>query len=332
MTEKENLKAQAFLDLTPKKALKTIFNEYYPDEQKILVPYEVIFQYQGQIVKAQLYNEPMSLDDQDHCRGVFLFNDELFYLVVGPDQAEINAYEDRKDEITGEFVWTQVFSTNNFIVNSVEPHRAHFVLLDSMASCRLTGEKRAIAEKIYPDRIELKGTSEDEREAEIKKLTNDLFGLYLQLGGQLEDIRLMPDLWRHVHLMVGQTPVSLDAHLPTEEKAIQFWEGNLEKGYNVTIDFSRMRTHDQQAFVSEVCSELGIVDLEAIEDSELKEALDPTAIGQTYFYVSPNDTLAQAYCREYIREDRFWTENWKEELKKQSELQNTNGKSRVSHR
>lgn len=132
--------------------------------------------------------------------------------------------------------------------------------------------------------------------------------------------------------MVGQTPVSLDAHLPTEEKAIQFWEGNLEKGYNVTIDFSRMRTHDQQAFVSEVCSELGIVDLEAIEDSELKEALDPTAIGQTYFYVSPNDTLAQAYCREYIREDRFWTENWKEELKKQSELQNTNGKSRVSHR
>ena len=50
MTEKENT-SRAFLDLTPKKTLKTIFNEYYPDEQKLLVPYEVIFQYRGKSSK-----------------------------------------------------------------------------------------------------------------------------------------------------------------------------------------------------------------------------------------------------------------------------------------
>lgn len=219
MTEKENT-SQAFLDLTPKKALKTIFNEYYPDEQKLLVPYEVIFQYRGQIVKAQLYNEPKSVDDQDYCRGTFLFDDQLFYLVLEPNRSEINAYEDRKDEHSGQFEWTTVFTTNNFIVNPVEPHRAQFVLLNPMTSCRLSGEKREIAQKIFPDRIELKGTSVDEVNAEIQKLTNDLFSLYSLMGGQREDNALMPNLWQHVHIKLGQTPIRLDAYLPPEEKGL----------------------------------------------------------------------------------------------------------------
>lgn len=331
MTEKENT-SQAFLDLTPKKALKTIFNEYYPDEQKLLVPYEVIFQYRGQIVKAQLYNEPKSVDDQDYCRGTFLFDDQLFYLVLEPNRSEINAYEDRKDEHSGQFEWTTVFTTNNFIVNPVEPHRAQFVLLNPMTSCRLSGEKREIAQKIFPDRIELKGTSVDEVNAEIQKLTNDLFSLYSLMGGQREDNALMPNLWQHVHIKLGQTPIRLDAYLPPEEKGLQFWEGNLEKGHNVNLDFSLLRSEDQQNFVSEVCKELGIVDLEAIEDPELKDALDPAAIGQTHFYVSPNDSLAQAYSREYIQDDRFWTENWKEELEKQKTMQHESDQIRTRHR
>lgn len=84
--------------------------------------------------------------------------------------------------------------------------------------------------------------------------------------------------------------------------------------------------------MSEVCKELGIVDLEAIEDPELKDALDPAAIGQTHFYVNPNESLAQAYCREYIKEDRFWTENWKEELEKQRAMQQETAQSRTRHR
>lgn len=332
MTEKENTTQTIFLDLTPKKALKTIFNEYYPDEQKLLVPYEVIFQYRGKIVKAQLFNEPKSVDNQDYCRGVFLFDDQLFYLALEPNRSEINAYEDRKNERTGEFVWMSVFTTNNFIVNPLEPHRAHFVLLDPMSSCRLTGAKREIAQKIFPDKIELKGTSLDEVNAEIKKLTNDLFSLYALMGGQTQDIALMPNLWQHVHIKLGQTPIRLDAYLPTEEKGLQFWEGNLEKGYNVNLDFSLMRAEDQHTFVSEVCKELGIVDLEAIEDPELKDALDPAAIGQTHFYVSPNDSLAQAYSREYIQDDRFWTENWKEELEKQKTMQHESDQIRTRHR
>ena len=223
------------------------------------------------------------------------------------------------------------FTTNNFIVNPVEPHRAQFVLLNPMTSCRLSGKKREIAQKIFPDRIELKGTSVDEINAEIQKLTNDLFSLYALMGGQREDNALMPNLWQHIHIKLGQTPIRLDAYLPPEEKGLQFWEGNLEKGHNVNLDFSLMRAEDQQAFVSDVCKELGIVDLEAIEDPELKDALDPKAIGQTHFYVSPNDSLAQAYCREYIQDDRFWTENWKEELKKQKTMQCESAQNRSRH-
>lgn len=264
----------------------------------LLIPYDVTFRYRGETVTRRLFNNT----DADHVAQFYQYDSEIFCLRMNGEDTKVEVYELIEDGKPYELAET----INAIEVKPVIENEAHFRVEDAwMADGKWKDRPsdEAIwqkAQEIYPDSFDLKATNPFEASNEIDRMIAECDQKFREAGATDEEIVLAPDYTAAAVIYIGQTGFGYNTN--DFDGALLFYEGNLEVGHNVTVDFSGDYHNSFDKVKKELCEAFNVESIEEIDDIRTRWDLDAMQSHPVSWYVAPNETLGQAIKRHFTDE------------------------------
>lgn len=263
--------------------------------KQLLIPYDVTFEYRGQTITRRLFN----CTDGDTVASFYDYPDEVFCAHIDGEETCVEVYEQiAEDEPYQLKEKVKVKDIQPVIRNECRFRIENAWEADGKWGDRPMGE--AIwqkAREIYPDEIDLETIYPEAVGFEIDAIMAECDKKFREAGATDEEIALAPDLTLAAVQYVGRSGFAFNAN--DYDGAVMFLEGNLDVGYNVSVNFEADYHCGFDQVRRELCDAYDVKNVSDITDSRVQCAIDAMKSHTVHWYVAPDETLGQAIKRHF---------------------------------